>query len=210
MIKKHLLIFGGHSTGLEIFDVVKEYYQPQFTDIYNLVENEYDINSDDILLEDDLPYYIENNKDKIYFIISMTNQSVRYKCLKVAKQFRLTPVNIIHPNSYVSRSNTVGNGVYIAANVSISSNVKIHNHVIINYNTVIGHDAIINDDVIINPGVVIGGNVVVKERVIIGANSFILQGKTIGSDSSIDAMTYIDKDINSRKISSNRNLNIYP
>ena len=208
--KKHLLIFGGYSTGIEISDVVKEYFSSKFKDVYNVVENNYDRNSSNILLENELGDFISNNDVKTFFVVSMTNQSTRYKCLKLANQYSLKPVNIIHPNAYVAGSVVIGEGVYIAANVAISSNVKISNHVIINYNSVIGHDSIINDNVIINPGIVVGGNVVVNERVIIGANSFILQGKTIGADSTIDAMTYIDNDIDSRKISSNRNLNIYP
>lgn len=209
-MKNIFLIFGGSSTAIEISEVITEYYSTRFEEVHFIVGDNEKNQIENSIFDKDLNEYIQKQNAKVFCIISISNQTLRYKCSKSIEINELIPFTVIHPKSYIANSAEIGSGVYIAANASISSNVKIRNYVIINYNSVIGHDSIINDNVIINPGVVVGGNVVVNERVIIGSNSFILQGKTIGADSTIDAMTYIDKDIDSRKISSNRNLNIYP
>jgi tetrahydrodipicolinate N-succinyltransferase len=44
----------------------------------------------------------------------------------------------------------------------------------------------------------------ISDNVLVGANSFIFQGKSIGKDTSIDAMTYIDRDIPNNSVCSNR------
>jgi len=209
-VENILLIFGCSSTALEIFDVITEHYSNRFTEVHFIVGDNEKHRIENSIIEKNLNEYIQNKKGKIFFIISMSNQIIRYKCLKFIEINKLSPFTVIHPKSSIANSAKIGNGVYIAANVSVSSNAKIHNHVIINFNAVIGHDSVINHHTIINPGAVIGGRVNIGERVLVGANSFILQGKKIGSDTSIDALTYIDRDIEDRKICSSKNLNIYP
>jgi len=209
-MNKILLIFGGHSTGCEILDLVKDYFPNRFAKCFNVVEDQYKGKIINTILDKDLPLFISKNKDQISYIISMGSQRLRYKFIKFSNKHNLNPITLIHPSAVIAENALIGNGVYIAANVSVSSYVDIQNHVIINYNAIIGHNSKLHDNVIINPGAVIGGNVRLKERVLVGANSFILQGKQIESDCSIDALTYVDSDLNKRTIASGQKMKTFP
>ena len=63
----------------------------------------------------------------------------------------------------------------------------------------VGHDAVVGDDCIFNPGARISGHCQIGSRTLFGANSFIFQGRTVGEDCAIDALTYIDRDIEDKK-----------
>jgi sugar O-acyltransferase (sialic acid O-acetyltransferase NeuD family) len=201
-----LLIFGGESTGREISELAADAYKSRFSDIYNVVGSDQKNSYKNTLTDVDLASFVNENKN-IACIISMANQMLRYKCHKLIELYNFNPTSIIHPSTQIAKSARIGQGVYIAANTSISSNASIKAHSVINYNCVIGHDAVIDSNVIINPGAVIGGNVRIYERVAVGANAFILQGLTIGSDSIVDALTYVDKNIDPRGYASVRDLN---
>ena len=62
--------------------------------------------------------------------------------------------------------------------------------------------------VIINPGARVSGNVTIGSRVLIGSNSFISQGKHIGNDTLIDALTYIDRDIEKNRVCTSKKIKI--
>lgn len=205
-----LLIYGGHSTGIEILDLIRDHFPSRFSNCISVVEEGYEGALENTINEKDLPDFISKSKGQVSYIISMSNQRLRYKFFNYSVENSLKPITLIHPGATIAGSALIGGGVYIAANASVSSNAHIHNHVVINYNTIIGHDSIIHDNVIVNPGAVIGGNVEIMERVLVGANSFIMQGRRIGSDCSIDALTYVDQDLDSRAIATGTKMKTFP
>lgn len=103
------------------------------------------------------------------------------------------PITIIHPSAFISPSASIGKGSYIAANAVISSNAIVGKGCIINIGVSVGHDAIVGDDCVLNPGVRISSHCRIGARTLFGANSFIFQGKAIGEDCAVDALTYIDR-----------------
>ena len=137
------------------------------------------------------------------------NQQTREKCLALAERLGLAPYTVLHPDAYVSDTASIGAGVYVAAHSSISSRARVHDHVIVNYNVTVGHDGVIGSHSVLNPGARISGNVSVGERVLIGANAFVFQGKQVGSDSRVDALTYIDRDIPPHSICSSKRLEVH-
>ena len=86
-------------------------------------------------------------------------------------------------------------------NASISSDVKIGRHCIVNLNSSVGHDSKIDHNVLILPGANISGNCTIHEKTLVGSNAFIYQGITVGKNNSIDALTYIGKDLDDDMIS---------
>ena len=108
------------------------------------------------------------------------------------------------PSSFISETAKIGIGNFISSGAILSHNSVIGNHCIVHYHVSIGHDSHIKDNSIFLPGSRISGNVNIGNRVLLGSNSFVFQGKSIGDDCIIDAMTYVDSDMKEKHIGSSR------
>jgi sugar O-acyltransferase (sialic acid O-acetyltransferase NeuD family) len=206
MNEKLLLIVGGKSTALEIFEVASAYYCDRYSKIYFLIGDSERKSGDNQIFDSELKDYAKNYLYE--YIYSITSQKIRLKIQKMMEELFILPTNIIHPSAIISNSSRIGLGNYIAANCILSVHSSIGNHNLINFNSVIGHDSQLRDHVILNPGARVSGNVKIGSRVLIGSNSFIFQGKNIGNDTIIDALTYIDRDIESNHICTSKNTKI--
>jgi sugar O-acyltransferase (sialic acid O-acetyltransferase NeuD family) len=191
-----LLIIGGSSTALEIRECADMYYNDQFDTIYNVIGDNEETSLTNVIHDSQLDSLIRDKE--IAYIIGFTNQKLRN--LFSEKLSSAANVSIIHPTSFISPSAKIGKGSYIGAMAVISSNANVGKGCMINISVSIGHDSIIGDNCIINPGARISGHCVVGNWTLIGANSFVFQGKKIGEDCAIDAMTYIDRDIEENKL----------
>lgn len=196
---KTLLIIGGSSTAIEIRECADLFYRDKFEHIYNVIGDTETSSLPNVIHDSDIDKFIVEND--IAFIIGFTNQKMRR--LFNDKLSQCTPVSIVHPTAVVSPSANIGVGSYIGATAVVSSNAVIGNGCIINIGASIGHDAILGDNCIVNPGARISGNCKIGARTLFGANSFIFQGKEAGEDCAIDALTYIDRDIEDKKLCTN-------
>lgn len=206
-MNKILFIFGGKSTAIEIGEIAN--LEKDFEQIYYIINEEKTKKNQ--IYEKELQGFCKRTEKqkKLFYIISMSNISIRLKCLQLAEQFHLKPFSIISSSAYISPTAQIGDGVYIAPNTSISSNALLKGNSIINYNVTIGHDTIISENCIFNPGCSIGGNVTIGKNVLIGSNAFIFQGKIIGDNTQVDALTYVFKDIPENRICSNRSIKVF-
>jgi sugar O-acyltransferase (sialic acid O-acetyltransferase NeuD family) len=202
-----LLIFGGHSTALDIFEVAQQNYKDQFEEILFVVGDDEFLPSDSPFLRDKDLEDMEQKSDYCY-ILSFSNHLLRRKLSQMLNDLGFHPVSIIHPTAVISSSSNVGEGCYVGANVVITQNVMIGNHCLINYQSSIGHDSTIGNNVILNPASCISGNVSIGDDSLIGANAFVLQGVKVGKHCLIDAMTYIDRNIEDGMLCKNRSLEI--
>jgi tetrahydrodipicolinate N-succinyltransferase len=200
---KILLIFGKTSTGIEIYEVARRYYNFIFDDILCVIGDHELKDGTNQIFDSELNGVCKNNN--CCYIISFSNNSLRLKTENYMSDLDVPPFSIIHPSAIVSDSARVAPGNYIAANVVISSFAKLLGSNIINYNSTIGHHSIINGHCIINPGARISGNVNLGSSCLIGSNAFLFQGISIGKNCIIDALTYIDKDLPERMIASGKN-----
>lgn len=104
-------------------------------------------------------------------------------------------LNLIHPNSFISKRSNIEEGTVIMSGVSINSETKIGKHCIINTNASIDHECEIADFVHISPNAALAGNVIVGEGTHIGIGACVIQGIKIGNWCTIGAGTVILKDI---------------
>lgn len=203
-MQKVLLIIGGKSTGLEIREVVDSFYGESFDKVYNVLgEHEGDCPYSSIK-DGDVESLLKKDDIELYYIISMVNHKLRRMFVEDFFSKGIKPFNVIHPNSMISNSATLGENIYIASGVIISSLAKVESHVIVNYGALIGHDSIVRENCILNPGCKLGGETIVNENVLIGASTFIKQGVTIGENTLIDAMCYIDRNVAADKMCKNK------
>jgi acetyltransferase EpsM len=197
-----LYIFGGSSTALEIREAA-ESTRTATAAIYFVVPAEEMPDGDRRICLDDLPEHAKD-RDDAGFILSMSDLKLRNRCRDVAGSIGLHPRSVIHPLAFISPSASVGAGTYVAAYAIISAQATISSHALINYHAVVGHNARLGEHCRIHPGARIGGNCRIGDRAMIGANSFVYQGTTIGDDTVVDAMTYVDRDLDSGQVISVR------
>ena len=203
---KKLFIFGGSSTALEIYEIVQKDYDNKFGEIFFVI-GDHEKKTNDIQISDsELSLYTTGES---YYIISFVDNNLRKKVRDKVKDLNISPINIVSSSSYIFDSAIIGVGNFINSYCILSANSIIGDHNILNFSSQVGHYSKIGDDVILNPGARISGNCIIGSRILIGSNSVILQEKVVGNDTSIDALTYIDKDIEPGKICSSKNLKIF-
>ncbi len=184
---KVLYIFGTESTAKEIEEVVQESYDGHFDQIKRLY------------------FYGEESKDNsildlqeanhIHFNIGFSEASLRKDCISFCLKNKLIPFTVINRSAYIAKSAKIGVGCYIAANASISSDAKIGDFCQLNLNCSIGHDVNLGNNTIVLPGARISGNVCIGSESLIGSNAFVYQGVKLGKNNKVDALTYINKDL---------------
>ena len=192
-----LLVIGGGSTALEIRECADLFYKDLFEKVYNVIGDNEKSTLSNIIHDSEVDSFIANNNE-VAFIIGFTNQKLRK--LFNEKLHACEPVSFVHPTAFISPSATIGEGSYVGATAVVSSNTRVGKGCIVNIGVSVGHDAVVGDDCIFNPGARISGHCQIGSRTLFGANSFIFQGRTVGEDCAIDALTYIDRDIEDKKL----------
>lgn len=102
---------------------------------------------------------------------------------------------VVHPNSFVSASATLGNGVVVLSGCTINANAELHEFVIVNANCSVDHDCVLERGSQLGPGVTFPGVVRVGEMAFVGAGAVSLPGKQIGARAVVGAGTVVTKDV---------------
>ncbi|MHB0956095.1 MAG: acetyltransferase [Pirellulaceae bacterium] len=204
-----LCVFGGKSTALEIAETARRFMSGEFSRVVLVVPEAEPADGASRLHIAELRELVRTSPDAVGYLISMWDQNVRQEWLQAAEGLGMVPCSVVHPSAYVSDTARVGKGVYLAANVIVSVNAVVADHVIVNYSCTVGHDSVIGSHSFLNPGARLSGNVTIGDRVLIGSNAFVFQGLSIANDSLIDAMTYVDRNIESNMICSSKQLRVH-
>lgn len=205
---KTLFVFGGKSTALEIREAAELRMDRARERVVLVVTEDEAPDGKSRITIDQLAQHVDRLDGEHGFILSMWNQQVRQQCLERAESAGLVPRTVLHPSAQISPSAKVGNGVYVAANAVVSSSAVVDDHVVVNFSVTVGHDSRIGSHSFLNPGARISGNVSLGRRVLIGANAIVFQGKTVGDDVLVDALTYVDRDIEPNMICSSKELRV--
>ena len=123
------------------------------------------------------------------------NNAKRFELIKWFNEKGYKFINVISPNSSISTSVKLGDGVHIATGTTIQSNVSIGDNSIINSNSSVDHDSYIGKNCHVAPGVTVCGNVYISNNVFVGAGSTIVNGINIGKNVIIPAGSTLRRDI---------------
>jgi sugar O-acyltransferase (sialic acid O-acetyltransferase NeuD family) len=138
---------------------------------------------------------IDNNDNQLF--ISIGDNTIREKVYnKLVTNKNIIFATLIHYNSFVSKTVSIGNNCLISSGVQINPMSKIGNNVIINTNAVVEHECTVKDHSHIAPGCILLGNVKIGKKCFIGANSTIKQGVEIGDNVIIGAGSVVINNIN--------------
>jgi len=183
---KSIYIYGANGHGFVVADIAKScgYDYVIFVDDG---DNEY-------------PSFEEIKRTSgIPMVFGVGNNNIRAKLFKKAQNRGFEIVNLIHPNSIVSTSATIGMGTVVMPNVVVNAKATIGNGVILNSSCVVEHECIIDNFVHISPNVALAGNVKVGKLSHIGIGSNLIQGIIIGNNTIIGAGSTVVRNIGNFK-----------
>lgn len=103
--------------------------------------------------------------------------------------------NIIHPNSVISKSASLGQGIVICAGAVINPYAVVSDNAVVFTGSTIDHHNKIGRSSIVSPGVHTGGFVVLEDRVFIGVGASIMPRIKVGSSAVVGAGAVVTKDV---------------
>jgi|SRR5690625_736669 len=126
-------------------------------------------------------------QENISFSIAIGNNKARQKLVEQLPIPDDKYTSLIHPDSTISPTATIGCGTVVMAQSVINADTSIGKHAIINSGSVIEHDNRLDDFVHISPNASLAGTVVIGEGSHVGTGATVIPGKTIGNWSEVGA-----------------------
>ena len=130
-----------------------------------------------------------------FYIMGIANLKYRRPIIERFLKEGALFTNFIHPDSYISPSSKIGNGVVIAPGVNVGPKVSIGNFTLINSRSSIGHDTKLGSYNFICPNVCFSGFTIIGDENLFGINSCTIPGIVIGSRNKIAAGMVLDKNV---------------
>jgi sugar O-acyltransferase (sialic acid O-acetyltransferase NeuD family) len=188
-----LIIFGSKGTATELKEFLKSDERFDEIRIVFIEEN---------LGENELVKQWAQDCPTVSYIFGVLDASWRKIALTELKKLtNFKPFTYIHPTAFVAKSAIIGDGVYVGPNSTIAPFAVLKDHSHVNLNASIGHHSILGEHSAVLPGARISGNVNIEANCLIGSNAVLFQGITINRNCTVDALTYIKKDVPENTIS---------
>lgn len=138
----------------------------------------------------------ELHEKGIYGIAShIPNRDFRMKLLKQTESARLVPINVIHPQAFVSPSVILGKGNLIKAGSVIDADVVIGSGCIVDNGVIIPHHNVIGDCCHLAPGVIFGGECRIGKKTLIGIGAKVTPHLKIGENVIVTPGSCVTHDI---------------
>jgi sugar O-acyltransferase (sialic acid O-acetyltransferase NeuD family) len=129
------------------------------------------------------------------FIIAVGNPLHREFILNKIQLVRGKLTQVIDPQSIISESAQLADGVIVSWNCSISHNTFLEENVFVNCGSIIGHDVTIRKNSSISSLVNINGHTSVGTSTFIGSGAIIRDGVSIGNNVLIGAGSVVLNDV---------------
>lgn len=126
---------------------------------------------------------------------SVGDTEPRRRLYDKAREHGFEIADAIHPQSVISPSAILGNGLTVMAGVVVNACVHLGVNGIINTGAIVDHDCVIGDHVHIATGAHLAGAIHVGEGTHIGLGASIIQGISIGKNVIVGAGAVVVKDI---------------
>jgi len=199
MKKKKLVIVGGGGHAKVLLDIllkVKEYEVIGITDKSGKLQHGAILGVPYIGDDDLLPSLCKQGVEYAFVGLGSSGDNFpRARLYYKIKQLGFRLINIIHPQTIIADSVSIGEGNAIMAGAIINPGVTIGNNVIINTGAIVEHDCIIRDHVHICPGASCAGALEIGEYSHIGIGVAVKQCLKIGKNVTVGVGSVVIKDI---------------
>jgi acetyltransferase-like isoleucine patch superfamily enzyme len=150
------------------------------------------------IFQEDLKKYSNN----VFFIgvnwnpTYQRDQIKRKMFIDIVKHYNLPCINLISPNSYVSKYSTLGSGIFIGSNCSIEPRANIGSFVSIYENSTVGHDNYIGENSVLQRNTLVHAKI--GKNSYVGISSIIMtDGSTIiGDNVVISPCLHVARNVN--------------
>jgi sugar O-acyltransferase (sialic acid O-acetyltransferase NeuD family) len=142
-----------------------------------------------------LEYLNKNLKDYDSFFVAIGDNQIRSDKINWLKKLKVNIVNLVHPNSTISKYSSLAIGTCVMANAVINAGTFIKEGVIVNTSASIDHDCKIDNFAHISPNCSISGNVKIGKFSHLGSGTSVHPGINIGSYVKTGVGSKIFKDI---------------
>lgn len=103
--------------------------------------------------------------------------------------------NMLHPQAFISRGCTIGNGVIILPGAYIFPNSKVKDFAVINTLTAIGHDSTVGEGCVLSAQCDVMGFVCLEDEVFLGSGARILPGIHVHKRARVGAGSVVIRDV---------------
>jgi sugar O-acyltransferase (sialic acid O-acetyltransferase NeuD family) len=104
-------------------------------------------------------------------------------------------LNVIHPNADISRTATIGRGVFLSGFNKVGSRTRVGDWVVLGAYTCLGLDISIGEGAFSGPGVIVVGGVSIGARSFLGAGAVVSNEVSIGADCVVGANSLVLRDL---------------
>jgi sugar O-acyltransferase (sialic acid O-acetyltransferase NeuD family) len=195
---KDLVIFGNGGFGREVQMLIEQINE--VTPSWNIL-GYYDDDDTKVIING-LPYLgsysdLKKVKKDLAVVFAIGNPEIKESLILGINSNKIYYPTLIHPSVIHGRLEylKLGVGVVICAGCLLTTNIVIGDHVILNLACTVGHDTIIKDFCSFMPSVNISGDMIIERKVYIGTGAKLINGITIGENSTIGAGSVVVKDL---------------
>jgi len=195
MKNKNILLYGGKSTALIVYEMLNEnkkkvsYIFDEFIKKTHFSHKAKFSNNKKKLLD------FINNSNFFFVCIGMYDGKLRCLISDKIKKKGLKLLSIVSPKSIISKSAKIKEGFLAMPNSVVHKKTLIGKNCYLNVNSVVDHECVIGDGVHIMGSAYIAGRVKINDYASIGANSTILPDIKIGEGAIVGAGSVATKDV---------------
>lgn len=218
MQKKPIVFLGSSDQIIEIKETCDLLSQP----VAGIIDDDYHGNTADL---NGIPYIGGESttdwsallKDHVFFVPVNPvpniprNVHKRKRMIELVDRMGLPCANIIDPQSRISPTANLGQGIFVGYSAYIAHSTVIKDHCQIHYNSAVNHGVTMGKNTILQRAAAITGNVTVGDDVYIGLCARILQsGGSVGDGSCIMSGVLVFRDVEPGETINISGRKIYP
>ncbi len=192
MAPKYVLM-GGGGFALELYEYMNSEGKPPIG---------YYAPEEDHTLSQYLPWLGDEKTDTLdvsfQYILASGSIDVRKRIISFLEEHELGVKSFISRYAHVSSIARYGKGLVMTPYSVISGNPIVGDYVLLN-GGFIGHDAFVGNNVVIGPSAHITGYCKIGDNSTFGANSALIPGTVVGSNSEIGILTFPRKRVKDHK-----------
>lgn len=133
-----------------------------------------------------------------HFIVAVGDNTQRRRLFEQWLARGRVAGSVIHPSAIVSRSATLGGGVFIAPASVVNARAVVGDDVILNTGCIVEHDCVVGAHTHVAPRATLAGGVSVGESCLIGVGACVLPGVTVGAHAIVGAGAVVTRDVPAR------------
>lgn len=133
-----------------------------------------------------------------YFIVAIGDNVTRARLFAEMQAKGLRPATVVHPNSTIAGTATIGLGSIVCPGVIIGPDTVIGINSILNTASSIDHDCQIGEHVHIGPGSTIAGSCHIAEGAFVGSGTVLIPHVKIGKWATVGAGSVLIRDVSEK------------